>query len=131
MIYDRPADRIKLLFEKRKLVQNAEGRIKIDQYMSNRQIEIARKRSYTGPFTGSLTKQMLQTTNYLFEQFKYDYVYRYMLNQMACIEVVNNGKLVKTLFQIPTYCKFFSVEDERRILKDLTYRHPDSNQAKV
>ena len=98
VIYDRPADRIKLLFEKRKLVQNAEGRIKIDQYMSNRQIEIARKREYTGPFTGSLTKQMLQTTNYLFEQFKYDYVYRYMLNQIGCVEVVSNGKLVKMLF---------------------------------
>jgi len=41
---------------------------------------------------------MLQTTNYLFEQFKYDYVYRYMLNQMACVEVVSNGKLVQMLF---------------------------------
>lgn len=83
-----------------------DGKIKIDNFLSNRQIEIARKRDFTGPFTGSLAKQILQMTTYLFEQFKYDYVYRFMLTQMAQVEVINriDGQIYQELFMIPTYC---------------------------
>jgi hypothetical protein len=56
IIYDKQADKIKFLFEKRKLAPTSEGRVKVDNFLSTRQIEIARRRDYTGPFTGSLTK---------------------------------------------------------------------------
>jgi hypothetical protein len=77
--------------DKRKLLNNVEGKVKIDSYFSTRQIEIQRKREFTGPFTGSLTKQILLTTSYIFDQFKYDYVYRFMLSQNAYVEVVIDG----------------------------------------
>lgn len=48
-------------------MQSAEGKVKIDNFLNNRLIEIARKRDFTGPFTGSLTKQILQMTAYVFE----------------------------------------------------------------
>ena len=57
--YAKQSDRIKNLLEKRKLIFKKEGKAKIDHFISNRQIEIARKREFLGPFTGSLTKQVL------------------------------------------------------------------------
>jgi hypothetical protein len=56
IIYDKQDEKIKFLFEKRKLAKTLEARVKIDNFLTNREIEIARKREYTGPFTGSLTK---------------------------------------------------------------------------
>jgi hypothetical protein len=34
MVFDKPEERIKLLFEKRKLIPEAEGRAKIDAFMT-------------------------------------------------------------------------------------------------
>lgn len=36
-----------------------------------------------------------------------------MLNQMSKVEIVINGKIVSELFPIPTYCNFFSLEDQQ------------------
>ena len=79
-----------------------------------------RKRTFLGPFTGSLTKQIIESTSYVFEQFKYDFVYRFMLNQMSTVEVVIDGEIVSEMFPIPTYCNFLSIEDQQEITFELT-----------
>ena len=86
---------------------------------------------FLGPFTGSLTKQIIESSSYIFEQFKYDYVYRFMLNQMSTVEVVFNGKIVSEMFPIPSYCNFITLKEQEQIQAELTRKHLSDSDTKL
>lgn len=73
----------------------------------------------------------MESTSYVFEQFKYDYVYRFMLNQMSTVEILENGNIVKEIFPIPTYCNFISEEDKENITYELTKNYTTDTNSKL
>lgn len=129
--FTKASEKIRELIKDRRDATDAKTKIRIDQYITTRQVEVQRKRIFLGPFTGSLTKQILESTTYVFDQFKYDFVYRFMLNQMSTVEVVHNGKIVSEMFPIPTYCNFISLSDQQQIALELTSKYMTDSHAKI
>lgn len=98
VVYDSNKEKIRFLIDKKNLADNPRHKIKIDQYFNTRKLEIYRKRQKTGPFVGSLTKQIMQMSSYRIDQFKFDYVYKFLLGQTACVEIMHKGEIKKEYF---------------------------------
>ena len=60
IVYDTNREKIHTLLEQKKLFIDPNDKHKIDEYFKIRRLEIHRKRFKTGPFIGSLTKQIMQ-----------------------------------------------------------------------
>jgi len=55
-----PREKVKSLLEHMSKTDQAEQISKIREFFAKRNLEILRRRKFTGPFVGSLTKQLLQ-----------------------------------------------------------------------
>lgn len=54
--FTKASEKIRDLIKDRSNANDVKTKIRIDQYITTRQIEVQRKRTYLGAFTGSLTK---------------------------------------------------------------------------
>lgn len=67
--------------------------------------------------TGSFSKQILQEQIYIFDQFKFEYTYRFFLDNYQSVEIrLADGTCQTEKFLVPMYCNYLTERAKKRIL---------------
>ena len=75
-------------------------------------------RSFTGPFFGNYTRQILQNQVYIYDQFKYEYAFQFMLENVSKVQIqLEDGTRVTETFTFPHYSRFLTAATRDNIKK--------------
>ena len=82
-----PREKVLSLLSHKEKARDITEREKVDAYLTKRHLEIQRRRKFNGQLVGSITKQLLHQNSYTFNQFKYEYIYRFFMCNIGFIEI--------------------------------------------
>lgn len=82
---------------------------RVYSYFTKREQQVQKSRDFEGPFFGNYTRQILQSQVYVYDQFKYEYAYQFMLEQISTVQIkMEDGSIVTETFAIPHYARFLT-----------------------